>query len=291
MKGNIGALVCALTTLLVTSVLFLIVGTIFLYALPSLSLYFIVTPENATPGLGQGIANAIIGTLIISTLSTVVAAPLGIGTAIYLQRYAPKNRTTEFFRFLIEVLSGTPSVIMGIFGLLVLVYFMRSWTGGFTLISGTIALSFLIVPVIVRSVENAIESVPKDLEEASYALGARKWHTIRFITLPIALPGIMTGLILAFGRAAEESAVVILTAGYSQFIPEVAIKHNTKLALGYKVYPFQDLIGTLPYAVYHAFINSNVIPISAGFAAAFVLIVFVLLVNIIAKIIMICHKA
>jgi len=284
LKEHFGTFFCAASTLIIILFLFLIVWEIFVRALPSLSWYFLFTPENQTPGLGQGIANAVIGTLLISCCATAVATPIGIGTAIYLQRYAKKNRVTETFRFLIEVLSGTPSIILGIFGLLTLVYIMKEWTGGFSLLAGTIALSILIVPVIVRSVENAIESVPRDLEEGSYALGADKWHTVRNITLPVALPGMITGLILAFGRAAEESAVVILTAGYSQFIPEIAIKPNDKLALGFKLYPIQDLVGTLPYSVYHAYINSNVVPMSAGFAAAFILICIVLIINILAKI-------
>lgn len=281
--GQCSMIICAISTILIVSALFIIIWSIFIRGLPSLTWYFLTTPENATPGLGQGIANAVVGTVLISFLATCVATPLGIGTAVYLQRYAKKSKITETFQFLIEVLSGTPSIILGIFGILTLVYLLKAWTGGFSLISGTIALSILIIPVIVRSVENAIELVPRDLEEGSYALGATKWQTVRSITLPVAFAGIITGVILAFGRAAEESAVVILTAGYSQFIPELAIKSNDKLALGFKIYPLQDLVGTLPYSVYHAYINSNVVPMSAGFAAAFILVVIVLCINLSAR--------
>jgi ABC-type amino acid transport system permease subunit len=181
------------------------------------------------------------------------------------------------------VLSGTPSIVLGIFGLLVLVYYLKPITGGYSLISGSIALTILIVPVIERSIEEAVHTVPHDLEEGSYALGATKWETTRFITIPSALAGIVTGIILGLGRAAEESAVVILTAGYTQFMPEFTFRPNDKLLFNTKIYPFQDLIGSLPYSVYHAYENSNVIPLSNGFAAAFILIMIILFINIIAK--------
>lgn len=276
--------VSAGAALIACLLLFMILAEITIRGIPSLTWYFIATPESMTPHIGMGIANAIWGSIIISVFATILAIPLSLGTAIYLQRYAAEGRLTRAFRFFIEVLSGTPSIVIGIFGLLVLVYYLKPFTGGFSLISGSIALAILIVPVIERSIENAINAVPFDLEEGSYALGATKWQTIRMITLPTAISGIITGAILGFGRAAEESAVVILTAGYSQFMPEFAIKPNIHLLAGVKIYPIQDLVGTLPYSVYHAYENSNVIPVSNGFAAAVVLISVVLLVNFLAKI-------
>lgn len=277
---------CVACAALASLMLFLIVGKIFLEGLPSLTWYFLTTPESMTPGIGQGIANAIVGTVVVSLCATVLAIPLAVMTAIYLQRYARDGMMTRSFRFFIEVMSGTPSIVVGIFGLLVLVYYLKPLSGGFSLIAGAIGLAILIMPVIERATEEAIATVSLSLEEGSYALGATKWETIRGITLPTALSGIVTGVILAFGRAAEESAVVILTAGYSQFMPEMAVKANEKFLLGYKIYPFNDVIGTLPYAVYHAYENSNVISISNAFAAAFILIVIVLLVNLTAKIVL-----
>jgi len=265
--------------------LFMILAEITIRALPSLTWYFITTPESMTPHIGMGIANAIWGSVIISLLATILSIPLALGTAIYLQKYATEGRLTRLLRFFIEVLSGTPAIVIGIFGLLVLVTYLRPFTGGFSLISGSVALAILIVPVIERSIENAISAVPFEIEEGSYALGATKWQTISMITLPTAVSGIITGAILGFGRAAEESAVVILTAGYSQFMPEFTIKPNVKLLFGIKIYPIQDLIGTLPNAVYHAYENSNVIKESNGFAAAVILISIVILVNFSAKII------
>jgi phosphate transport system permease protein len=200
-----------------------------------------------------------------------------------MTRYAKKSWLTDGFRFMIEVLSGTPSIVIGMFGFLIFVYYMKSVTGGYSLISGSIALSILIMPVMERATEEAILTVPKDLEEGSYALGATKWQTIRDITIPFCISGIITGIILGFGRAAEESAVVIMTAGYSQFMPEFAIKAHPGNIFGIKIYPFQDLVGTLPYAVYHAYENSNVIKLSNGFAAAFILVCVVLCINLSTK--------
>lgn len=274
---------CLVAAVLVVSALFLIIAQVFINGLPSLSWYFVSTPENATPGMGQGIANAIVGTIMISLCATIVAAPFGIGTAVYMKRYAPVNRITRTFRFLLEVLSGTPSIVVGIFGFLVFSWYLLPYTGGWSLIAGSLALAILIMPVIERAVEEAIDTVAYEMEEGSYALGATKWQTIRDITIPAAFTGILTSLTLGFGRAAEESAVVILTAGYTQYMPELAIKANEKLAGGVKIYPIQDQVATLPYAVYHAFQNSNVVKPSAGFAAAFVLIVIVFSINITGK--------
>jgi phosphate transport system permease protein len=280
---RIAIAVCGAAAVFSALMLFVIIGQIFLGALPSLTPYFLFTPENKTPGLGQGIANAVVGTILISVLSTILAAPFAFGTAVYLKRYAPDNRITRQMRFMIEVLSGTPSIVIGMFGLLVLVFYLKPITGGFSLIAGSVALAILTMPVIERAFESAIDTVAKELEEGSYALGATRWQTISMITIPTAMNGITTGLVLGFGRAAEESSVVILTAGYSQFMPEFRIAANPNFLSGFKLYPLNDLVGTLPFSVYNVYENSNVIKMSSGYAAAFILIVVVLLVNIAGK--------
>jgi phosphate transport system permease protein len=271
-----------------TTVLVLIgiLGKITLEALPSLTWYFLLTPESETGRFGGGIANAIVGTVLLSVFSTLLAAPIAVGTAIYLKKYAKDGYFVRGFGFIIDVLSGTPSIVLGIFGLLVIVYYMRFISGGFSLISGTIALAILILPVIERAAEKAIESVPRELEEASYALGATKWETLKLITLPYALTGIVTGVVLSIGRAAEESAVVILTAGYTQFLPELKVLPNEKFLLGVKIYPLQDLVAALPITVYHSFEFPNLVSPSEGFAAAFVLIVIVMLINATTRLIL-----
>jgi phosphate transport system permease protein len=272
-----------IAALIATFMLFWIIGSIFIGGLESLTWYFLTTAESETPHIGMGILNAIVGTLLLSTCATFLATPFAFCTAIYLTRYAKDTWYVRSLRFFIEVLSGTPSIVLGMFGFLVFVYYLKYFTGGFSLLAGSIALAILIMPVIERATEDAINTVGNDLEEGSYALGSTKWQTIRGITIPVALSGIITGTILGFGRAAEESAVVILTAGYTQYMPYMAVKSNPDLMFGIKFYPFQHVIASLPYSVYHAYENSNVIPLSNGFAAAFVLICFVLVINILAK--------
>nr|WP_321498513.1 phosphate ABC transporter permease PstA [uncultured Methanolobus sp.] len=265
--------------------LFFILGKIAIEALPSLTPEFIFTPENEAKGFGGGIANAIVGTILLSLSSTIMAAPIAVGTAVYMRKYAKNELMKKTFSFMIDVLSGTPSIVLGIFGLMFLVYYMRSITGGFSLISGSIALTILILPVIERASEEAIKSVPAELEEASYAMGATKWETISKITLPYALTGIVTGIVLSIGRAAEESAVVVLTAGYSQFMPEFGISAKDKLLFGIRISPFQDLVAALPITVYHGFEFPLMVSPSESFAAAFVLIVIVMLINAITRLI------
>jgi phosphate transport system permease protein len=277
---------CCIAAILASLIFIAILGKVFVSAIPALSITFLTQPESIVGvGAGGGIINAVIGTVVIALSATVLAVPLAIGTAIYLQKYATNKRLAGTFRFFLEILAGTPSIVLGIFGLLVLVFLLRPFTGGFSLISGAIALSILIMPVIERTIEEAISKIPRDLEEGSYALGATKWQTVRDIVIPVGMTGILTGTILGFGRAAEESAVVILTAGYSQFIPEIGARPNDNVIFGLKIYPFQDLIGTLPANVYNAYENQHLHPVANAFAAAFVLIMIVLTINLSAKII------
>jgi phosphate transport system permease protein len=285
LKGRIFISLSYFSAILILLVLFFILGTITIKALPSLNMHFILTSESNQPGIGGAIGNAVVGTMFLSVFSTILATPIAVGTAIYLKRYARDGFVVRTFRFLIDVLSGTPSIVLGIFGFLFLVYYMRSITGGFSLLSGSIALAILILPVIERATEEAIDTVNKEIENGSYALGATKWETIKNITLPSALSGILTGIVLGTGRAAEESAVVIFTAGYTQFYPEFKIAASDKLLFGIKIYPFQDLVACLPLTIYNAYNYPHLVSPSEAFAASFVLIVIVLMINVTIRLI------
>ena len=266
--------ICGAAALFAAGMLIFILADVFLKGVASLKLHFILFSEiNTGLGLGTGIANAIAGTFLLAVTSTIIAIPFGVGTAIYLQKYASDNQITRFFRLMIEVLSGTPSIVLGIFGAAVLVIYLKPFTGGESLLAGSIALATLILPVIERGTEDALMRVPAELEEGSYALGATKWLTIRNITIPSAFSGIIIGAILGFGRAAEESAVVLLTAGYSQYLPEFRIVLNPQFLLGVRIDPLNNLVGSLPVFIYTSYENSNVFPVSSIFAAGFVLIV------------------
>ncbi|MFY9749993.1 MAG: phosphate ABC transporter permease PstA, partial [Methanoregula sp.] len=276
--------ICGAAALFAAAMLLYILVVIFLKGVASLNPHFILFSEiNTGLGLGTGVGNAIAGTILLAVISTILAIPLGVGTAIYLRKYASDNQLTRFLRLMIEVLSGTPSIVLGIFGVAVLVIYLKPITGGESLIAGAIALGVLIIPVIERSTEEALSRVPCELEEGSYALGATKWLTVRNIVIPYALSGIIVGAILGFGRAAEESAVVLLTAGYSQYMPQFRIAVNPNFLLGIKIYPLNDLVGSLPVFLYTSYENSNVFPVSSIFAAGFILIVIVLFINLSAK--------
>jgi phosphate transport system permease protein len=288
-KGQIMKIICGTIAFLLAGMLILIVAICLIKGFPSLNPKFFFVTENVAggyKGIGTGIANAIEGTLLLALSSTFLALPFGVGTAIYLQRYAPDNRYTRSLRFIIEVLAGTPSIVLGIFGVIVLVIYLKPITGGESLFAGAIALSILVLPVIIRATEDAIIRVPSELEEGSYALGATKWLTLKNITIPVALSGIVVGAILSFGRAAEESAIVILTAGYSQYAPEFKVMANPSFLLGIKIYPLNNLVGSIPTLIYTGYENSGVYPESFVFAAASVLIMLVLIINFLAKIIL-----
>jgi phosphate transport system permease protein len=272
--------------LFTSMLLVLIIGSIAIRALPAISLNFLLVPEIGSPGMGGSIANAIAGTICLSVLSVLIALPFSLGTALYLKRYARENAFTRILGFLIDVLSGTPSIVLGVFAFFFIVYYMKAITGGVSLLSGSIALAILVMPVIERAAEGAIDTVPSMLEEGSYALGASRWQTISRITVPYALSGIVTGVVLSFGRAAEESAIVILTAGYTLYMPSFGAVPNPVLAGGIQINPLQDVIATLPVSIYHAYEYSYMIPRANGFAAALVLIAIVMAINALARLVL-----
>jgi len=157
-----------------------------------------------------GILPQIAGSLLLVALSTLLSAPLGVASAIYLSEYAPDNHLTRAVRFFTETLAGMPSIVVGLFGLQLLVYQLQLKT---SLISGAICLSFLMLPWTIRASEEAIKTVPRDYREASLALGATKWETILRVVVPSAAPGIITGVLLGMGKAIGETTIPWLTTG------------------------------------------------------------------------------
>lgn len=164
-----------------------------------------------------GIYPAIVGTVYLIIGSMAAALPLGIMAAIYLNEYAGENRTTWFIEMAINNLAGTPSVVFGLFGLAL---FVKYFGFGSSLLSACLTLSLLIIPVIIRSTQEALIAVPNEYRESSLALGISKWQTIRHVVLPAAIPGIVTGTILSIGRVAGETAPILLT-GAAYFLPRL----------------------------------------------------------------------
>lgn len=282
--------ICFCSALLTASLLVVILGVIFSKGLPVINLDYIIKTEFEAEGFNRGIANTIVGTILLAVTSVVLATPLAIALALYLSEYSKENRYAQTLRFLLDLLAGIPSIVLGGIGFILFVFMAKFITGGFSLLSGAIAVGILILPTITRSAEEAIKVVPRELKEASYAVGATKWQTTMRIILPCSLSGIITGVVLGIGRAAEESSIVVLTAGYTQYMPEFAIKHvgGKGYFMDTIVAPFQEKVGTLPISVYHSYEFSKMVPMEYGFAAATVLILIVMSINLIAK--WIAHK-
>ena len=157
-----------------------------------------------------GIWPMIVSTLYVTGLAMVIVTPIAVLAAVYLAEYAVQGRLVRTIRFAADTLAGVPSIVMGLFGL---AFFVEGLGFGFSVLSGAFALSFLMLPIVMRTTEEAIRSVPRYIRWGSYGLGATKWQTVSRIVLPAAMPRIITGLILATGRAVGETAVVIFTMG------------------------------------------------------------------------------
>ena len=180
-----------------------------------------------------GIFPCIVGTLILGIGSMLVAFPLGVASAIYLQEYARPGRSVRIIRLGINNLAGIPSVVFGLFGLA----FFVTWCGfGVSILSGILTLGFLSLPGIIGTAEEALKSVPRTYREASLGLGATKWQTISKVVLPAALPGMLTGSILGLSRAAGETAAIMFTASvfYSPIMPSSIF--DDVMALPYHIY-------------------------------------------------------
>lgn len=181
------------------------------------------TSENAS------VFPAIINTLIMTVLSLVLAVPLGIFAAIYLVEYAKRgNKLVEIVRLTAETLSGIPSIVYGLFGML---FFVTALKWKFSILAGAFTLAIMILPVILRTTEEALLSVPDSYREGSFGLGAGKLRTIFKIVLPAAVPGILSGVILATGRIVGETAALIYTAGTVAKIPSSAFSSGRTLAV------------------------------------------------------------
>ncbi|RNB89945.1 phosphate ABC transporter permease PstA [Brevibacillus fluminis] len=183
--------------------------TILSKGLPTITWDFLIKlPEEIDAG--GGIGPVLFNSFYVLALSLLCSLPIGIGAGIYLAEYAPSNRFTGFIRMCVESLASVPSIVFGLFGLALFVGYFQV---GLTIIGGAVSLAFLNLPVLTRVTEESIRAVPKELREASYAMGATKFQCIRTVVLPAALSGIITGISLVAGRAYGESAVIILTAG------------------------------------------------------------------------------
>ena len=186
-----------------------IMGYVFFRGLPQISLSFLTTVPSTIKGT-FGIAGNIVNTLYIVILTLLIATPIGVGSAIYLNEYAKPGKIVRLIEFTTETLSGIPSIVYGLFGML---FFTKTLKMGYSMMSGACTLAIMILPLIMRTAEEALKSVPDSYREASFGLGAGKLRTIFKIVLPFAVPGILSGVILATGRVVGETAALLFTAG------------------------------------------------------------------------------
>lgn len=212
--------------------LLFVLGYVFLQGYKVLSWEFITEfPRNEMRD--GGIFPAILGTFYIMIGASVISVPIGIMTAIYLTEYVENIKVLTFIRLVINNLAGVPSVVFGLFGLSVFVVLLDF---GSSIIAGSLTLGILNLPLVIRSTEEALLTVPMTYREASLSLGATKWQTIYKIVFPTALPGILTGIMLALGRAAGETAPIMFTCAtfFTPFIPDSIFSEI--MALPYHIY-------------------------------------------------------
>lgn len=197
--------------LLVLLILGFLLGYILFHGLKDISWHFLISPPQNMVA-GGGIGPQIFNSFYLLLLAMLITVPVGLLAGIYLAEYAGQGRVTESIRLCIETLSSLPSIVVGLFGLLIFVN-MTGW--GYTLMSGALALAVINLPLMVRVSEEAIRSVPPELREASLALGATRWQTMWRVIIPSAFPGLLTGGIIAAGRVFGEAAALLYTSGMS----------------------------------------------------------------------------
>jgi phosphate transport system permease protein len=221
-------------------------------------------------GEGGGAYHAIMGTLIITVLTTLISVPIGLMTAIYLVEYGT-GRLKKAITFLVDVMTGIPSIVAGLFAYALFAIFFGP---GVRLgIAGAVALSVLMIPVVVRSAEEVLKLVPNELREAAYALGVPKWRTIVKVVIPTAVAGLGTSVTLAIARVVGETAPLLVTVG---------ITNSTNLD------PFDGRMATLPVFAYYQLTQPGVPPeyaIDRAWTAALILIILVMSLNLVARLI------
>ena len=255
-----------LSAAIAVSVLLMIICYVTVRGIGSVSLEFLTTVTSARKGT-VGIAGNIVNTLYIIMITLVIATPIGVGSAIYLNEYAKPGKIVSIIEFTTETLSGIPSIIFGLFGS---VFFGTTLKLGYSLLTGALTLSLMILPLITRNTQEALRTVPDSYRSGALGMGATKWHMIRTILLPSAMPGIITGVILAIGRIVGESAALLFTAGSGYLLPKAGGWLSKILQPG----------GTLTIQLY---LSSSKAEYNVAFGIAFVLLVIVLCINFLTK--------
>lgn len=250
----------ALSILILTGIM----GYVFVRGIPSISWQFLTTVPSTIKGT-FGIIGNIVNTLYIVGITLLISTPLGIGAAVYLNEYAKPGKLVRIIEFTTEILSGIPSIIFGLFGM---VFFGTTLGLGYSILTGSLTLAIMVLPLITRTTQEALKTVPDSYRSGALSIGATKWYMIRTILLPSAMPGIITGIILAIGRIVGESAALLFTAGSGYLLPKSLIG---------KVF---ESGGTLTIQLY---LSMQKAKYGDAFGIAVVLLLIVLLINGLAK--------
>lgn len=193
-----------------------IMGYVFARGISQINVEFLTSVPSTIKGT-FGIIGNIVNTLYIVIITLLIATPMGVGSAIYLNEYAKGGRAVRVIEFTTETLSGIPSIIFGLFGY---VFFGTTLRLGYSILTGSLTLSLMILPLITRTTQEALKTVPESYRSGALGIGATKWYMIRTILLPSAMPGIVTGVILSIGRIVGESAALLFTAGSGYLLPK-----------------------------------------------------------------------
>lgn len=264
LKQQIGFWLLRFCMAFVALILIVVFYDIITKGLPAVNWHFISTSprEGMTEG---GIFPAIVGTFLVTIITAILAVPLGMGSAIYLNEYAPDNFMTRFIRMSIRNLSGVPSIVYGLFGVAL---FVEMCHFGTSILSAGCTLGLMTLPLTITASEEALKAVPRSYREGALALGATKWQSIRTNVLPYAVPGMLTGAILGLSRAAGETAPILFT-GAAFFLPDLPNSVFSQfMALPYHLY----IMSTQHHNI------TLVRPIAYG--TALVLLVLIFLVNL-----------
>ena len=249
-----------LGTILTVGVLLFILAYILTKGLPHVTWEFLSQGPRLM-GREGGVFPMIVGTLWVAGLAVMIAAPVGVITAIYLTEYTTEGKVTAMIRFGADCLAGIPSIIFGLFGF---VFFTITLGMGLSVLSGALTLAIMVLPTIIRTSEEAIRAVPRSYRETGHGLGATRWGVVTQIVLRTALPGIGTGIVLSIGRSISETAAVMLTAGSALRLPTSVFDSTRTLALHFYV------------------LSREGISMPKAYATASVLIVAILAINLLA---------
>ena len=244
-----------------------IVAFVFLNGFDKVNFEFLTTTSSILRGT-VGIAGNILNTIYIIVLTMLIVTPIGVGTAIYLNEYAKPGKFVKLIELATETLSGIPSIIFGLFGMM---FFGEALKLDYSILTGTLTLTLMVLPLVTRNTQEALKTVPNSYRNGAIGLGTGKWYMIRTILLPSAMPGIITGVILAIGRIVGESAALLYTAGSSDLLP-IGVQ-------GYLNKIFESG-GTLTIQLY---LSATKGEYDVAFGVAVVLLLVVLGINFITK--------